>query len=60
MGLKAGIEGVHPHLYRHSLASRMAMEGIQIQTIQEILRHKESIDVTHAHLSKKKNSFRLR
>jgi site-specific recombinase XerD len=54
-GLKAGIEGVHPHLYRHSLASRMAMEGIQIQTIQEILRH-ESISTTqlYAHLSKEK------
>lgn len=54
-GEKVGIIGVHPHLYRHSLASRMAMEGIQIQTIQEILRH-ESISTTqlYAHLSNEK------
>ena len=55
VGQSVGIAGVHPHLYRHSLASRMAMEGIQIQTIQEILRH-ESISTTqmYAHLNNEK------
>jgi integrase/recombinase XerD len=54
-GQKVGISGVHPHLYRHSLASKMAIEGIQIQTIQEVLRH-ESISTTqmYAHLSNEK------
>ncbi len=54
-GEKVGISGVHPHLYRHSLASKMAIEGTQIQTIQEILRH-ESISTTqmYAHLSNEK------
>jgi len=54
-GEKVGITGVHPHLYRHSLASRMAMDGIQIQTIQEILRH-SSISTTqlYAHLNNEK------
>jgi site-specific recombinase XerD len=54
-GERVGIHGVHPHLYRHSLASRMAMDGIQIQTIQEILRH-SSISTTqlYAHLNNEK------
>lgn len=54
-GKKIGVEGVHPHLMRHSLASKMAMEGIQIQTIQSVLRH-ESINTTtmYAHLSNEK------
>lgn len=54
-GKKVGIEKVHPHLYRHTLASRLAMEGIQIQTIQEILHH-ASINTTqmYAHLNNEK------
>jgi integrase/recombinase XerD len=54
-GEKVGISGNHPHLYRHSLASRLAMEGIQIQTIQEILHH-ASINTTqmYAHLNNEK------
>jgi integrase/recombinase XerD len=54
-GEKIGISGVHPHLYRHSLASRLAMEGIQIQTIQELLHH-ASINTTqmYAHLNNEK------
>ena len=54
-GNKVGIEGVHPHLYRHTLASRLAMEGIQIQTIQSLLHH-ASINTTqmYAHLNDEK------
>lgn len=54
-GEKVGINGVHPHLYRHSLASRLAMEGIQIQTIQSLLHH-ASISTTqmYAHLNDEK------
>lgn len=54
-GRKAGIEHVHPHLYRHTLASRLAMEGIQIQTIQSLLHH-ASINTTqmYAHLNDEK------
>jgi site-specific recombinase XerD len=54
-GEKVGIKGVHPHLYRHTLASRLAMEGIQIQTIQSLLHH-ASINTTqmYAHLNDEK------
>jgi site-specific recombinase XerD len=54
-GKKVGIDHVHPHLYRHTLASRLAMEGIQIQTIQSLLHH-QSIETTqmYAHLNDEK------
>jgi integrase/recombinase XerD len=55
-----GIKGVHPHLLRHSLASRLCQNDVPIQEIQEILGH-ESIQTTtmYSHLNNQKirNSY---
>jgi site-specific recombinase XerD len=43
---------VHPHMLRHSFASRLRAKGADLQLIQEILGH-ESINTTtmYAHIS---------
>lgn len=55
-----GIFGVHPHLLRHSLASRLCQNDVPIQEIQEILGH-ESISTTtmysHLNSTKIRNSY---
>jgi integrase/recombinase XerD len=55
-----GITGVHPHLLRHSLASRLCQNDVPIQEIQEILGH-ESIQTTtmysHLNNTKIRNSY---
>ena len=49
----AKLEGVTFHILRHSTAaSHMAMNGVDLQTIGEILRHKDfSTTLRYAHLS---------
>ena len=49
---KAGLEGVTFHVLRHSCGSHLTMAGVDLRTVQEILRHK-SILMTqrYAHLS---------
>ncbi len=49
---KAKLQGVCFHTLRHSAASHLAMNGIDLQTIGEILRHKDySTTLRYAHLS---------
>jgi len=59
-GEKVGIYGVHPHLLRHSLASRLCQNDVPIQEIQELLGH-ESISTTtmysHLNNTKIRNSY---
>lgn len=59
-GAKVGIAGVHPHLFRHSIASRLCQNDVPIQEIQEILGH-ESISTTtmysHLNNTKIRNSY---
>lgn len=39
-GRKAGIEQpVHPHLLRHTFATELLREGVNIRAVQELLRH---------------------
>ena len=49
---KSGLEGVTFHVLRHSCGSHLTMAGVDLRTVQEILRHK-SILMTqrYAHLS---------
>jgi integrase len=48
----AKLEGVTFHTLRHTAASHMVMNGIDLTTVKEILRHKEfSTTLRYAHLS---------
>ncbi len=49
---KAGLRRITPHVLRHTFASHLAMKGVPIKTIQELLGH-ATIDMTmrYAHLS---------
>lgn len=42
---KAGVEGAHPHRFRHTLASKMIERGAPVTVVKEILGH-ESLDTT--------------
>jgi len=49
---RANLEGVTPHTLRHTFASRLAMSGVDLRTIQELGRWKELKKVErYAHLS---------
>lgn len=49
---KAGIEGFRFHDLRHTFASRLAMKGRPLRTIQELMGHKTiTMTLRYAHLS---------
>ena len=49
---KANLEGVTFHTLRHTAASYLAMAGVDLATVKEILRHKSiSMTLRYAHLS---------
>lgn len=39
IGEKAGVDNVHPHRFRHTMASTLAEKGMPITEIKEILGH---------------------
>ena len=45
IGNAAGVEHVHPHKFRRTLATEMSRRGVQLQEIKAILGH-ESLDTT--------------
>jgi integrase/recombinase XerC len=45
LGAKAGLEGLHPHLLRHSCAKNLVDQGIGIEKVAMILGH-ESLETT--------------
>jgi integrase len=49
---RAGIEGVTWHTLRHTFASRLAMNGVNLKTIQVLLGHKTiTMTARYAHLA---------
>lgn len=49
---KAGLNNVSPHVIRHSVASNLVMEGVDLRAIQHLLGHKDiSTTMIYAHVS---------
>jgi len=49
---KAGIEGATFHTLRHTFASHLVMNGVDLKTVQELLGHKTfSVTLRYSHLS---------
>ena len=49
---RAGIEDFHFHDLRHTFASRAAMSGVDLYTLQALMRHRSSLMTQrYAHLS---------
>jgi site-specific recombinase XerD len=49
---KAGVRDFHWHDLRHTFASRLVMEGVDLRTVQELLGHKSIVQtMKYAHLA---------
>lgn len=55
LGKKAGVENVHPHRFRRTLATNLLMKGVPIEEVSMILGH-EKIDTTLEYCNLDKSS----
>ena len=58
MGLKNGVEKVHPHKFRRTMATRAIEKGMPIEQVQKILGH-EQIDTTLRYAMVDQNNVKL-
>lgn len=58
MGQKLGIEKVHPHKFRRTMATGAIEKGMPIEQVQKILRH-EQIDTTLRYAMVNQNNVKL-
>ena len=49
LAVESGIERLHPHLLRHTAATRLLINGCDVHTVQRIMRHRH-ISTTTAYL----------
>ena len=58
MGKKVGVEKVHPHKFRRTMATRAIEKGMPIEQVQKILGH-EQIDTTLIYAMVNQNNVKL-
>lgn len=58
MGKKLGVEKVHPHKFRRTMATRAIEKGMSIEQVQKILGH-EQIDTTLRYAMVNQNNVKL-
>ncbi len=58
MGKKAGVEKVHPHKFRRTMATRAIEKGMPIEQVQKILGH-EQIDTILRYAMVNQNNVKL-
>lgn len=58
MGKKLGVEKVHPHKFRRTMATRAIEKGMPIEQVQKILGH-EQIDTTLRYAIVNQNNVKL-
>lgn len=57
IGARSGVENVHPHRFRHTMASTLAERGMQINEIKEILGHSD-VTTTMRYIHTEKTSVK--
>ena len=57
-GKKLGVEKVHPHKFRRTMATRAIEKGMPIEQVQKILGH-EQIDTTLRYAMVNQNNVKL-
>lgn len=58
MGRRSGVENVHPHKFRRTMATRAIEKGMPIEQVQKILGH-EQIDTTLRYAMVSQNSVKM-
>lgn len=61
LGERAGVESVHPHRFRHTLATNLISRGMPIQEVSAVLGHsKLETTMTYVHLDQRSTEFSYR